>query len=60
MSGAILLEENDRVMWMDFPDYAGRYAIAAAAFLDGIQRGLADLRRGDITPWEEVKEELGL
>ena len=60
MSGAMLLEENDRVTWMDFPDYAGRYAIAAAAFLDAISCGLADLRRGAITPWEDVKRELGL
>jgi hypothetical protein len=29
-------------------------------FMAGIKRGLEDRRRGDVTPWSEVKKELGI
>lgn len=60
MTSAMLLEETERITSMSFPNYVAEYVTASAEFLDGIRRGLADLRRGDITPWEDVKQELGL
>ena len=60
MSSAMLLEETERTTSMSFPHYVAEYVTASAEFVDGIRRGLADLRRGDIAPWEDIKRELGL
>ena len=60
MTSAMLLEETERITSMPFRHYVARYLTASAGFVGGIRRGLADLRRGDITPWEDVKQELGL
>ena len=33
-----------------------RRPTTSAEFVDGIRRGLADLRRDDITPWEDIND----
>jgi hypothetical protein len=60
MPGAMFFEETERITSRPFSHYVAAYVMASAEFAEGIQHGLADLRRGNITSWEDVKRELGI
>jgi hypothetical protein len=45
---------------MPYELYVARYWRGDAAFRDNIRKSLADLRAGRVTPWREVKKELGI
>ncbi len=42
------------------PSYMGDYVKQSPDLMAGIRRGVAAFKRGEVTPWEEVKRELGL
>ena len=43
-----------------FPEYMARFVRTSPDFLSGVRTGIAALKEGRITPWEDVERELGL
>lgn len=60
MSGAELLLVRKPTFELSFHDYLAEYIKADTDFMDGIRRGVADCKEGRVTPWVEVKKELGI
>ena len=45
---------------MPFPEYVAKYVRESPDLMDGIKRGVAAVREGKITSWEDARRELGL
>ena len=60
MPTMLAFREAAAPMPMTFPEHVVKYVKESPDIMDGIRRGVADLNEGKVTPWEDVKRELGL
>lgn len=58
VAGAAVLVEDPTDM--PYSAYKARYVRLVPDVREGIRRGVADLKAGRVTTWEEVKRELGI
>ena len=43
-----------------FGEYINDYFRANSEIMDGVRKGLADIKAGRVRPWSEIKQELNL
>ena len=57
-----LLENREAAATMPMlsPEYMTKYVKESPDLMDAIKRGVADVRAGRITSWEDARRELGL
>ena len=60
MSGMELVVDRQPNYETPFYDYLADYIRADKDFMDGIRRGIADCIEGRLSPWSDVKKELGI